>query len=340
MGLNVQKYLTDSRLRIAGTFVDTAPTTGTNYLVFWEAASFNQTPTAPTWDSPTDGSTQDVDEAVVLDWTFNDPDGGDTQSAYRLRRTITATVTYWNGSTWQASADASTKITSTTSSHTLAASWGSDSDADHKYAVATWDNSDAGPSPFSSDLRLVPSAQDNPTITTPTPTGTPTISSTTSAVVVSDTSSTSDMDAGTLEYDSGVVVTGTKSDVADFPTNSVTRYVRVMTWNDEGLASDIDEVDVSVSYTPPSTPTLVNTSGTPTGAVTVTITNPGAGATEVSNDVYRRVGDDSTTEIRIATGVAVDGAYIDYTVASGVTYKYLARCFADNGTYADSAWTS
>lgn len=310
----------------------------------------NEAPTAPTWTAPADGSTQDVDSSLLLDWTFNDPDAGDTQSAFSVKRTIGATTTYWNGTTWQASEDASTKIATATTSHNMSASWGSDGDADHYYSVKTWDAADAGPSPWSSTLRVIPSAKDNPTITAPTPTGTPTVGAsalvewtvttqTKYRVVVSDTTGGT-MDTGTLEYDSGIIIDGVgRSQTASFPTNSVTRYVKVQTWNDEGLASTLDEVDVSVTFTPPATPTLVNSSNTPAGAITVTVTNPGTGSAEDYNDIYRREGDDATTEIRVATGVAVDGAFIDYTPRSGVAYKYLAKVFGTNGSTADSTWT-
>lgn len=339
---------------------------GLGFTVIWEAEptnttdgfvdidfevveDFNSLPTAPTVDSPSDGSTQDINETLTIDWTFNDPDAGDTQSSYTLRRRVGAgSFEYWNGSAWQAGEDATTKIATATTQQTLAATWGTDGDGDHYYSVKTWDAADAGPSPWSSEIRVVPSAQDNPTLTAPADlasvgaqeTATWTVATQTKyRVVVSDTSSASDMDAGTLEYDSGIQVSASTNQAITFPTNSVTRYVRVQTWNDEGLASDIDEHQVSVAFTPPATPTLVVTAGSPTGAIGVSITNPGTGATEESNDIYRRVVGSSGDGIRVATGVAVDGSFTDWAVASGVAYEYRAKAFGDNGTTAFSAWT-
>jgi len=313
--------------------------------------AYNTAPTAPTWNN-TDNVAGDVAETLTLDWNFTDPDAGDTQSAYTVRRKLGSggTWNYWTGSAWQASEDATTKIAASGTSLTLAASWGSDGDATHYYGVKTWDAADAGPSPWSADLRVIPSGQDNPTITAPTPTGTPTVGLTATVtwtvstqtkyrVVVSDTTGGT-MDTGTLDFDTGVVVDNITSITASFPTNSVTRYVKVTTWNDEGLASDLDEVDVSVSWTPPSTPTLQVTADTNDHNLDVVITNPGAGATESYNDVYRRVAAVGGDGIRVATNVAVDGTFIDWLVGSGVAYEYLARCYADTGTTADSAWTA
>jgi len=315
--------------------------------IFFNAVlSYNQAPTAPTWNN-TSGATEDVAETLLLDWDFNDSDGDD-QSDYTVRRRKgAAAYAYWNGSTWQAGEDASTKIASTGTTLNMASSWGADGDDDHYYAIKTWDPSDEV-SPWSSELRVIPSAQDNPAITAPTgtvgPSETATWTVTTQTAfrtVVSDTSSTSDMDAGTLDYDSGWTVDGNKTDTIEFPTPSVTRYFRVQTKNDEGLLSDIDQETLTVTYTPPATPTLVATGDTPsTGAIGVVITNPGTGTTETGNDIYRRLVGDSDDGTRVAIGVAVDGTFTDWKVESGVAYQYLVRTFGDNGTQADSVWTT
>lgn len=301
--------------------------------------TFNSAPTAPTWTSVS-GEVEDVAETLLLDWVFNDPDS-DAQSDYTIRRRKgAAAYAYWNGTSWQAGEDASTKIASSVSSKTLSASWGADGDDDHYYAIKTWDPSDEV-SPWSSELRVIPSAQDNPTITAPTGTvgftATATWTATTQTayrVVVSDTSSTSDMDAGTLDDDSGWVVDAAKTALIEFPTNSATRYFRVQTKNDEGLISDIDQETLTVSYTAPTEPTLT-VSEVELGALRITIDNPAGGATVVSNEVYRRVG--TEPYIRRATGVAVDGAWDDWAVTGGVTYDYKVRALGDNGTWTEGS---
>ena len=91
-------------------------------------------------------------------WDFNDPDAGDTQSAYSLRRTIGTTVRYRNATGWQTAEDAATKLAGDTSSLALGTAWGAATDQDHHYAVKTWDAQDAV-SPWSADTRVVPSVK-------------------------------------------------------------------------------------------------------------------------------------------------------------------------------------
>lgn len=220
--------------------------------------------------------------------------------------------------------------------------------ADHFYAVKTWDAIDAGPSPWPTETRVIPTAKVNPTLTAPTgtvgasDTATWTVSEQSKyRVVVSDTSSTTNMSAGSLEFDSGLVNDSVaRSLPITFPTNSVTRYVRLQTANALGLLSDIQENTVTVAFTPPSVPTLVATGNTPTGAIGVVITNPGLGAAEANNDLFRRLVGDTGNGIRVAAGVAVDGTFNDYTVASGKAYEYKVRAFGTNGTQIDGAWTA
>lgn len=97
----------------------------------------------PTWDAPDEGSSQRRELELLLDWTFNDPNAVDAQSAYTLKRVVDAvSTTYWNGSGWQASEDSSTKIVSTSTQHTLTKNWAIPEDVQHVYSVKTWDDSD------------------------------------------------------------------------------------------------------------------------------------------------------------------------------------------------------
>jgi hypothetical protein len=315
--------------------------------------SINDAPTAPTWDSPVDGNPGDVDLTLPLDWTFNDPNSGDTQSAYTARRKIGSggSWNYWNGSTWQGSEDGSTKIASSVTSLTLASSWGSGSDDEHYYGVKTWDAADAGPSSWSDDLRVVPSVKVNPSIDQP-----PDLSTVTSAIFDVEWSVTEQLkyqvqvydddggSPGDVVYDSGVVVSTDDIHTTPFPLNDVTRHVGVQTWNLENLLSTEDVHKVSISYDPPPIPTIVNTITDPVGAIKITVTNPTPGGGEVdtdSNDIYRRVVNDTDDGVRVAAGVIKNGNFIDWAVASGVNYEYRARALNDiNQTTTDSEWTT
>lgn len=334
------------------TYIDGVVTSGTGspYDVVSLEYFLNQPPTAATWDL-TDNQAHDVAETLTLDWTFNDPYPGDTQGKYALRRQIGAgSYEYWNAGTtsWGAS---EVENTSSTTQVALASSWGSDGDANHKYAVKTWDAAGLEGS-YSSELTVIPSAQDNPTISSPADAGTVTAPSVT--VTWSASTQTAykarllSSASAELESTGWVTSTDTSHTFAYTLANSTDYKVEVTTKNDEGLASDADTNSFSVSFTPPSTPTLTATASDANGYITVAITNPGAGATESYNDVFVRVASGGRADIdrpvggdgiRIASGVAVDGSFIDRAVASGTDYEYLVRAVADTGATADSAWT-
>lgn len=327
---------------------------GSPYDIEHELVNTNTPPIAPLWLSPTDGDPADVAEILTLDWQFQDPQPADTQSAYTVRkREGTAAYEYWNGSTWDSSESGSTKIVSAGTELALAASWGADGDDEHFYSVKTWDASDAGPSAWSTELEVVPSGQDNPTITTIT-----TINTTVYEVTWTVTSQTkfrlrvygddTGIDRDALFYDSGEVISGIASHNTPFPTNSVTRWVSLYTWNDEGLLSDEDTEDATVSFTGPDTPTLVVSVHQVLGddlfpkdaALEVAITNPATGTAVTHNDIYRREVGDTDNGIRVAAELATNTEWIDWAVASGVDYEYLVRAVAtSNGTSTDSAWT-
>ena len=325
--------------------------TGSPYSVIHASLTLNDPPTAAAWDL-TDNQARDVAATLTLDWTFNDPDDGDTQGSYALRKQEgAAAYEYWNAgsSSWGAS---EVQNTSSITSVALASSWGADGDANHKYAVKTWDAAGLEGT-YSSELTVIPSAKDNPTISSPADAGTVTAPS----VTVSWSAATQTaykarlLTSGSSELESSGWVTSTSTSHAFSYTlvNGTSYKVEVTTKNDEGLASDADTNSFSVSFTPPATPTLTATGSDANGHITVAITNPGTGATEASNDVFVRLGSSETRAdvdrpvggdgIRIATGIAVDGSFIDRAVASGVAYEYMVRCYADTGATADSAWT-
>lgn len=313
--------------------------------------SLNSDPTAPTITSPTDGEVKDVAEVLPVVWTFNDPDAGDTQGAYSLRKQIgTGSYSYWNGSVFTASESAATKISSSGTTHTISSSWGADGDANHKYAIKTWDAADAGPSDWD-EVYVTPSAQDNPTVTAITTVTAPTYNVTWTVatqtkyrVKVYDDSGGSPV-TSTVFYNSGIQVSAVTSHTTPFPDNNVTRHVGVQTWNDEGLLSDEDTEQLAVEYPSPPTPTVsMSTTGSESGVIWVSINNPTPGGGETvtdSNEVYRRVASEGGDGIRIAEGVAEDGGFNDYGPLSEVVYQYRARAInAGSGTGTYGAWTT
>ena len=318
----------------------------------------NSAPTAATWAAPTDNTAADVNAALTLDWTFTDPDAGDVQSSYALRRQIGAgSYSYWNAGTssWQGS---EVQNGSSTTAVTLASGWGAGSDANHAYAVKTWDAAGTV-GVYSAVVTVVPSVKVNPTLTTPAAAATVGTANLTAAWTVTEQTAYRlklyDAAGTTTLWDSGWVtanVATASAAIAYALANGTSYKAGIQTRNNEGLASTEAINSFAVSYTPPATPTLAATANTPAGAITVAITNPtptGSQPAITGNDLYVRVAAGGTADgerpvagdgVRIATGLASGASYVDRAAASGVTYQYRARALGVNGTSSDSAWTA
>jgi hypothetical protein len=324
-------------------------------------ARFDQTynnvaPSSPTWVN-VDNVGADVGAALVLDWNFVDANPGDAQTAYTLRRQIGAgSYAYWKASdsTWDAAVQ---KITSATSAVTQASGWGADGDANHKFAVLVYDALDTV-SPYSAELTVTPSVPAVPVITTPTDGGT--VASASLTAVWTCTSQATylvellNSAETTVLHSSGVVTDSvSRSYVIPYTLVNGTSYkVRVTCVNAEGLAATPDTNSFSVSYTAPATPTVVVTPSTSLAKITVTPTQPTPGGgqpTVTSIDIFVRCaagrnypdGERPVGGVGIRVGAALppSTAWVDYPSA-GVAYEYMVRANADNGTYADSAWTA
>lgn len=319
---------------------------------------FNTAPTAATWVSPVDGAGGDVGAALVLDWAFVDSDAGDSQTAYAMRRQIGAgTLYYWRASdsTWQA---AEVKNTETATTLTLASGWGADVDANYKFAVKTWDDIDAA-GVYSAELTVVPSVPDLPTITTPTNAAT----WVTSAMTVIWTATTQTTYLVELLNQAGTAVLWSSGTIASVGLrqhalgytllNGVDYQVRVTTANDEGLLGAPDTNTFSVAYTLPATPTVTVTASSVNGYITVASSHPTPGGgqpTVTSADVFVRLSSAHNypdlerpvggAGIRIAAGLTPGVSFLDRACSSGIAYEYMVRGWADDLTFADSAWTA
>lgn len=324
--------------------------TGAPFNVEYDkTVSLNKAPTAPTWVTSSGGA--DVAAALILDWTFNDPDliYGDTPSAYALKRTIGATTRWWDGTDWDAVAE--TFVTTTATTSTIPSSWGADGDANHSYYVAQKDAAGLA-GPYSSALVITPDAKVNPVVTGPT--GTVGTAMETATWTTTDQSEfkvdlLSDP-GGVVLWSSGWIV---DSAIRAYPigytfSNTTDYEVRVTTKTVEGLTNDPDTEAFSTSFSVPDQPDVTFDTAAVPGAIEVTVANVDEGGEDVtSNDLYVRVaaaslhdGNRSTEARRIATGLEPNGVVVDWAVGSGIEYEYLARAWAANGTYTDSAWTS
>jgi len=292
----------------------------------------NTAPLAPTW--VTTAGAADVSADLVLDWGFNDDQSvyGDAQSAYALKRTLSATDRWWNGTDWSAVAE--TYITTSTTTLTLSSGWASASDAARDYYVRTKDTAGLT-GPYSDALNVVPSAKVNPTLTSSTSEATAGRTTTWSVSELSAYRARL-LSGSTVLSDSGWVTSASAASYVHTVTlsNASTVTEEITTRNAEGLASNAVTQSVSVAYTPPFQPGITISEDDPEGAITITITNPtpsGSRPEVLHNNLYRRVGDDETTAIKVAE-VAVNGSFIDWQFSFGVDYQYYAEAVGANGT--------
>lgn len=125
----------------------------------------NVAPTAPTLESPIASGYASLHQGGVVDWTFNDPNTGDTQSAYALRRRIGAgAYEYWRASdaTWQA---AEVQNTSSVTEVTFGAGkWAVGTT--YGWSVKTWDAAGLA-GPYATDSTVTISNPPVATITYP-----------------------------------------------------------------------------------------------------------------------------------------------------------------------------
>lgn len=308
-----------------------------------ESATFtiqhNQAPTVPDQLAPAGNPTLDRTQALDLSWRFRDPDAGDTQSRYRLEYRLTSAASF-------TVVDSSTVGGGTLSRYTFAA--GSLAAGAYEWRVQTFDSqgvaSPVSPSAFFTLATPGPA----PTITAPAngatvPAQSEVVWSTPGQThyrvqVVEDNAGAPDLSKPAV-FDSGEVQSATARNLAlTFPTNNVTRHVRVQTRDTNGLLTTWSTVRVLVSYTPPPVPVVQAEPQDGAGHTRVVVSNPTPATGEpavTGNDVFR-FDPTAGVETRVAR-VGPNGTYLDYSAASGVAYRYRVAALASNGTSRDSA---
>jgi WD40 repeat protein len=301
------------------------------------SGSLNSAPTAPTWD--TAAGTKDVNASLLLDWTFNDPDG-DASTAYALQRSVNGgSVEWWTGSAW----GTETKIVTAATSLTLASSWATLADS-IVYKVKGYDALDVV-SPLSAGITIVAGEKVNPTVTLPTAaqvintgTITPTWICTSQSKYTLRLLSAADAELFTTGQ---VTSTSLREHSIIYALSNLTTYkIELTTVSIGGVTSDVQTVTFSTSFTSPTSPTLTATADSPVvSAVTVAIDQGTPTETVSYHDLYRREATVGGDGIRIATAVAVDGSVVSYTQRAGTAYEYKVISIGENLTESSSAWT-
>lgn len=293
----------------------------------------NQPPNAPILDTRTNFDAMDN---AVFSWTYSDPDPSDLQSAYQLEiiDVGTGSTVYDTG-----------KVESTTSSHTLPAET-LINNKQYQWRVKTWDSSDVE-GPYSDYLSFYTSLKPSVTITNPADSSIVPTSNITVEWSFSDPESEGQSayqvelldNADTVIEDTGKVssTSARSKTLSTTLQNNTTYKVRVTVWDAKDVASLSATHTFNVAYTPPTKPTVSTTKGA--GFITLTITNPTPQGSEPNvtyNSVYRRKQGETTWQ-RIATNIAENGSFNDYTPASGQVYEYYVRAHGENSTTSDSA---
>jgi hypothetical protein len=311
----------------------------------------NQVPTAPTPTNPVGGATIDKDVDHYKTWTFNDPDPGDTQSAYSIEDRPQV-----GGST-----DATGWITSTSPTRLVAG--GTYLAGAREWRVRTKDSL-GELSPWSAWVQYVAAAAPaDPAITSHIAGAT--IATAGDALAWS----APDQDAyqvrkvadlagspnpAIVYYDTGTVVSSTTRDhPLTFPVNSRWEHLQVRIrvdglWSDDwaDATPDHTSVRVHVDYDAPPAPSVAVSDDPVAGTLVYTVTNPAPAGTEpalLRNDLHRRPLGDTGDGFRVAgpdENIGSSGSFTDRKVRLGVGYEVRVEALGVNGTSSFSAWTS
>jgi len=153
-------------------------------------------------------------------------------------------------------------------------------------------------------------------------------------VVVGDIAGAPDL--ATIYADTGAVLSGNNFGlVGPMPAGSYPAHVRIR-YMTGSVWSAYTDVLVGMQLIGPNAPVVSAVANNLFGTITVSVANPigGSAPPASSNDIYRSSPYDA--EIRVATGVAVNGNWTDYTPGSGVPYTYRAVAIGSNGVGTSS----
>lgn len=145
--------------------------------------------------------------------------------------------------------------------------------------------------------------------------------------------------AAVTVYDGGYISSTATSVAAPYSYQNSTTYTFFLSIEDSnGLRSTEDSETFTASYTGPSTPTLTVTPFDDSGYNEILISNPDVPA---YNDLYRYLATETTDDaIKIASRLPVDGTFQDYSVISGVGYKYFVQAVNSAGGFTNSVVSS
>lgn len=250
--------------------VSTAWLDGTTRSLYTAHDAFNLAPTAPTL---VPRANYDATVAAVFDWTFNDPNVGDTQSAYQLEisRVDNGTIALDTG-----------KVTSTVSERSVTGGTLTNGVA-YKWRVRTYDALDSV-GPWSDYGTFSTSAGGTVTITNPATDNVLGIETDDYPISwsVSGTTQASYLvhlyRNNVLISDSGWVASTATTHTVSGMLSDVVNEVRVQVRNGANVSSGIGTRLITPSYAVPETPLISVTPNADGGYTLVSVENPAPGA--------------------------------------------------------------
>lgn len=290
----------------------------------------NQPPLAPTL---TPQQNFDATQSTTFSWTFNDPDIGNTQSAFQLQ-----IIKVSDGSIVKDTG----KIVSTSSTYTLPANVLSNTQQ-YQWKVMTWDNSDVA-SPWSTLGTFNTYAPSTCTVTNPTDGATIQTSSITVNWNFNDNQGLTQNayqvkltdNADAVLFDSGKVAdSNARALTINYALNNNTSYKsKVTLWNSGGIQSAEVVRTFSTSFTPPATPIISSTQDNIRGAITLSINNP-LPALSQTLDFTGKVAGDTTGNPNIAK-------YTANTALQTINATYTYNNVVTNGDFSNgiTGWAS
>ena len=229
----------------------------------------NFAPFAPSLQYPVGGASVDRTATQRFDWTFSDPDPGDTQASYELRYRVLGS------STW------TTVTGSTSTTHHDFSAFTFSANTYEWQARVTDNNGAVGPWTTSATFTATTPSADTPTIVEPVAGSSVGTTATVRWSVSSQTNyqvrTVNDVGGNpgsTVYTDTGEVAGASVRGVTvPFAVNGRTEHVQVRV-RESGVLSGWASARVVVSHTPPATPTLAITAQAGLAALDVAVTNP------------------------------------------------------------------
>ena len=308
--------------------------------IYETPSAVNREPDAPSWVSPESGSAHGRATPLTLRWQFNDPDPGDTQSAYSIRRITNTGTSYRTAMGWQGVDDGASKLTGPATSLTLTTPWASEGDGTHQYNARSWDSADLV-STWSQPLAINHGDADNPTIIEPLANAE--VDQRATLTWTSDSQSSYRVElregatvTGRLISDSGRVLGDGRVLTVVMDATGVTRTIVLYTWAANGVMSAVRSVTVTTSFSLPLLPTITLIESDADSAIAVVVAQatitPGSQAPAVEEwSIERRDSGNDDTIINIATGLPADSTtYTDRTPQHQAEYDYRVTVKGDD----------